>query len=226
MLVVALLASVAEADTDASSLVRSDLERFVRDRVSHDDVRIDVPDLTGFTLDENRFPGTLRTEFSTRAKEPLQGRVPVAVSLYAGDELVKRAVVTPYVRIAEMVVVPVRTLRAGTTLSAEDLVTVERDAARTPNDAVRDLDFAVGMRAKRSLRKEEAIRASSIEGLPIVERGDRVQIILSSGPLVIQSAGKAQEAGSLGEWIRVLNIDSKRELSGRVDREGRVHVAF
>ena len=84
----------------------------------------------------------------------------------------------------------------------------------------------VGLRAKRSLRKHQIFRASQVEGVPLVERGDRVQIVLQAGALRISAAGKAQEAGALGDWIRVLNMDSKRELSGRVDRDGRVHVAF
>lgn len=60
----------------------------------------------------------------------------------------------------------------------------------------------------------------------MVERGDRVTIVLQHGPLLIQTLGKAQETGAAGEWIRVVNLDSKRELSGRIDPEGRVHVAF
>ena len=64
------------------------------------------------------------------------------------------------------------------------------------------------------------------EGVPVVERGDRVLLVLEDGPLRIQATGRAQESGVVGEWIRVRNLDSKRELSGRVDREGRIHVAF
>lgn len=51
-------------------------------------------------------------------------------------------------------------------------------------------------------------------------------LVLQSGALMIQATGQAKERGATGDWIRVVNLDSKRELTGRVDREGRVHVAF
>ncbi|MEM9174257.1 MAG: flagellar basal body P-ring formation chaperone FlgA [Myxococcota bacterium] len=226
----ALAASAAHADAGQKQ-VRKDIERFVRARIASTEAygsrtSIDVPPLGSFTVDRDRYAGPLRTEISTRAPEPLRGRVPLAIALYAGDHLVRRAVVTPYVRRTERVLVPVRDLRTGTILGEGDFTTVDRDANRLPRDVVRDTAEVIGLRAKRSLRKDRVFRASQVEGVPLVERGDRVQIVLQAGALRISAAGKAQEAGALGDWIRVMNMDSKRELSGRVDAEGRVHVAF
>ena len=116
----------------------------------------------------------LRTELSTRVKEPLRGRAPIAVALYADDLLVKRSVVSPYIRRSENVLVPTRDLRVGTILGPGDFVVVERDAARLPRDVVRDPSEVVGLRAKRSLRKDQTFRSSQVEGVPLVERGDRV----------------------------------------------------
>lgn len=225
-----LLVLTAGAD-DGEDRVREDVERFVRARIARTEAEgartsIDVPPLTSFIVDRDRYPGPLRTEISTRAAEPLRGRVPLAVSLYAGDHLVRRAVIAPYVRRTERVIVPARDIRAGQVLAPEDFTRVERDANRLPRDVVRSKAEVTGLRAKRSLRKDRVFRASQVEGVPLIERGDRVQIVLQAGPLRVSAMGKAQEAGALGDWIRVVNVDSKRELSGRVDREGRVHVAF
>ena len=211
--------------------VARDIERFVRARISASEgevgrLSIDLPPLVAFTVDRDHFPGPLRTEITTRAPEPLRGRAPLAVSLYAGDRLVKRSVVTPYLRRTESIVVPRRDLRRGTPLTADDFRTVDRDAARIPRDVIRDVDEVVGLRAKNALRKDRPIRSTQVEGIPLVERGDRVQLVLRAGALQVNATGKAQEAGAFGEWIRVVNVDSKRELSGRVDAEGRVHVAF
>ena len=123
-------------------------------------------------------------------------------------------------------VVPRRDIQRGTVLDPSDFRRVDRDANRLPRDVVRDVAEVIGLRAKRSLRKDGVFRASQVEGIPLVERGDRVQVVLQTGPLSVSAMGRAQETGALGDWIRVLNVDSKRELSGRVDAEGRVHVAF
>jgi len=168
----------------------------------------------------------LRTEISTRAPEPLRGRAPLAVTLYAGETVVNRSVVTPYIRSIERVVVPTRDIRVGDLLDREDFTYVDRDGARLPRDVVRAFEEVEGLRAKRSLRREQTFRASQVEAVPLVKRGDRVQLLLQSGSLRISGSGKAKETGAFGDWIRVVNMDSKRELTGRVDREGRVHVSF
>lgn len=226
----ALVVATALADA-GEKRVRADIERFVRARIERSETSgartsIDIPPLGSFTVDRERHPGPLRTEISTRAAEPLRGRVPLAIALYAGDHLVRRAVVSPYVRTTEKVVVPTRDIQRGAILGASDFASVDRDANRLPRDVVRDVTEVAGLRAKRSLRKDQVFRASQVEGVPLVERGDRVQLVLQTGPLRVSAMGRAQEAGALGDWIRVLNVDSKRELSGRVDAEGRVHVAF
>lgn len=223
---VALVANLAHAEVDAQTQIERDLGRFIRARTQGLSPTIDVPSLTNFSVDRQRFSGPLRTELSTRAREPLHGRVPIVVALYAGDELVKRGVVSPYVRVVERVVVPTRDLRPGSVISRGDLVYVERDASRLPGDVVRDLESMVGKQVRRSLRKDHVFRPSQITRVTLVERGDRVMLVLNAGALQVHAAGRAEEKGSLGEWIRVVNIDSKRELSGRVDEEGRVHVAY
>lgn len=226
----ALVVEAARADA-GEKRVRADIERYVRARIARSEAEgartsIDIPPLGSFTVDRDRHPGPLHTEISTRAAEPLRGRVPLTISLYAGEHLVRRAVVSPDVRRTERVVVPRRDIQRGTVLDPSDFKRVDRDANRLPRDVVRDVEEVIGLRAKRSLRKDGVFRASQVEGIPLVERGDRVQVVLQTGPLSVSAMGRAQETGALGDWIRVLNVDSKRELSGRVDAEGRVHVAF
>jgi flagella basal body P-ring formation protein FlgA len=225
MAFVFLAASVAVADA-GEERVRADLERFLRARVGSGEVSIQFPPLTSFAFDRNRHPGDLRTQLTTRAETPLRGRVPVTVELYAGAELVSRGVISPNIQVSERVVVPTRDLKRGEVLTTEDLRYAERDAARLQSDVVREIDLVLGQRMRRSVRAGRPFRLSQIESVPLVERGDRVMILLESGSLKIQAIGRAQEAGAIGEWIRVLNVDSKREISGRVDHQGAVHVAF
>lgn len=206
--------------------VRADLERFIEARVEDESASIEIPTLRGFDYDVSRVPGELRTELSTRSATPFRGRIAITVALYAGDQLVKRAVVSPYVEIADRVVVTRRSLGRGHVLTEEDLTYSSRDRAATPANAARDLESLVGLRTKRGISGDQVVRSGDFEAVPVVERGDRVTLVLIQGPLLIQAAGLARETGASGEWIRVVNLDSKRELTGRVDGEGRVHVAF
>ncbi|MBY0399077.1 flagellar basal body P-ring formation chaperone FlgA [Myxococcota bacterium] len=225
-----LLASAAGAEDAAASStavrVRADLERFILERVEGEPSSIEIPELRGFDFDTSGTTGEVRTELSTRSPSPLQGRVAISVSLYVGRSLVKRGVVSPYVTMSERVVIAKHALSRGHVVAAEDLASVERDRAKSPGDVARDPALLVGQRARRSVAPDQVLREGDFERVPVVERGDRVTLVLQHGPLSIQALGRAQETGSAGDWIRVVNVESKREVSGRVDSEGRVHVAF
>ena len=216
----------ARAESPAIERVRADLERFVDERIEDPSASVEIPPLRAFDFDLSRMPGEIRTELSSRSATPFRGRVSITVALYAGEVLVKRAVVSPYVEIADRVLVAKRTLARGHVLREDDLVHSSRDRADSPPDAVRDASLIVGLRTKRGIPGNQLVRIGDFEAVPVVERGDRVTLVLIDGPLMIQAAGLARETGASGEWIRVVNLDSKRELTGRIDREGRVHVAF
>ena len=225
-LAVFLVAAPLYAEGAGQAQVRADLMKYMGSRVEDSSATIEIPGLSGFAVDRVRHSGNLRTELSSRSVPPFFGRVPITISLYAGEHLIKRSVVSPYVRVLSKAVVPSRDLRRGEILSMDDLSIVERDEARMPGDALAAIEDAVGLRMKRSVRRGRVLRESALEGVPVIERGDRVTLILRSGLIEIQAIGQSRESGAEGDWIRVVNLDSKRELSGRVARNGQVHVAF
>lgn len=212
--------------TSTAERVRADVERFILERVEGEPSAIEIPELRAFDFAVSGVPGEVRTELSTRSPSPMHGRVAITVSLYVGQQLVKRGVVSPYVTMSDRVVVAKRALARGHVVTPEDLAYADRDRAASPGDVARNAELVVGQRARRSLAADQVLREGDFERVPVVERGDRVTLVLKHGPLVIQTLGKAQETGAAGDWIRVVNVESKREVSGRVDPEGRVHVAF
>lgn len=217
------LPSMAVAES-GEARVRADLQRFLQRGAGGGSV--ELPPLAVFEIDRERHPGPLRTRLSTESDPPFQGRVPVTVELLVGDQVVARHIVSPYVRVLQTAIVPARDLRRGETLGPNDVRVAKVDAARMRGDLVRTVDDVVGRRLKSSVREGRPLRNSQIEVIPVVDRGDRVVLVLESGAIRIQAIGRAQEAGAIGQWIRVLNVDSRREVSGRVDPDGNVHVAF
>ena len=226
LLVALLVAGSVRAEGVGESRVRKDLARFIRARMADTSATIEIPRLAVFSVDRKRHPGALRTEFSSNSKTPYSGRVSVTVSLFAGGELIKKSVISPYIKTMAPAVVAGHDLRRGDVLAADDLMIVDRDEGRMPNDTIGEISQAIGLRMKRSVREGAVLRQNQVEGVPVVERGERVTLILRSGLIEIQAIGRSQEAGVAGDWIRVVNLDSKREISGRVDRNGLVHVAF
>ncbi len=58
----------------------------------------------------------------------------------------------------------------------------------------------------------------------LVKNRDRVAIVVKQGALSISTVGEAQQSGKLGEMIKVLNIDSKQIVSGRVSAANTIEI--
>ncbi len=123
--------------------------------------------------------------------------------------------------------VAARDLPRGALLAEEDVRVERRESRRTPSDASRaDSDAIVGMQLRRSVREGRVLRDRWLEPASTVKRGQVVRLVVRSGGLQILGKGRAVSDGAVGERIRVVNLDSRREIVGRVARDGSVHVGL
>jgi len=58
----------------------------------------------------------------------------------------------------------------------------------------------------------------------IVQRSDSVTIVYQAPGITLTLRGQAQEPGALGDTISVLNVESKRVVSGVVTGPDRINV--
>jgi flagella basal body P-ring formation protein FlgA len=214
----------AAADEAAAQGLGPALEAFLRERSPERIARIDLPPLDALAREAGG-PGR-SVAFTVHPEQKLVGTVPVGVAVFADGVLHSKQVVTAQVQVARAVVVARRTLPSGRTLTADDLALEERAVASPHADALADPAQAISRRLRRSVRAGEPLRAALLMEEQAVRRGDRVKLRLSHGGLVIEAAGRAEEAGQTGEWIRVRNLASMREVLGRIGEDGVVHVAF
>ena len=184
-----------------------------------------VPPLADF-----RLPGVpadrVQVALASHPQARRVGKVPVTVTLSVDGRVLRRGVVNAEVRMSEPVVVALRTVRRGETLSSEHLGIEQRDLSDLPEGFVRDPRDLIGRRATRSIAPGKVLQKGWVETPPVVHRGEVVRMRLEHGPLLIEGRGVARRDGRPGEWIRVLNPESKRELMGRVEGDGVVHVLF
>ena len=87
-----------------------------------------------------------------------------------------------------------------------------------------DLENFLGKKLQRSLRAGTPILLSMVESLPVVQRGERVKIVINSGPLHLTATGLAHSDGALDQVIRVQNINSNKIIYCRVAAPGLVEV--
>lgn len=222
LLVSALAGPAAAGDEglDADSLGRM-IETFVRNRADGAVREISIPTLEHLALAE---AVDYDVALSTHPSQQMAGWVPLTVSVSSGGETLRRGVVTVRVDAERQAVVTSRPLRRGAVIRDQDLLVDPRSVDALPEGWLADPEPVVGKRLRRSLAAGAPLSSEHVEEVPAVRRGQRVKLELRHGSLRIEGFGRAQQDGHPGEWIRVRNLTSKRELTGRVAKNGVVHV--
>ncbi|RTL80289.1 MAG: flagellar basal body P-ring formation protein FlgA [Hyphomicrobiales bacterium] len=89
---------------------------------------------------------------------------------------------------------------------------------------MRTREGLVGKVARRTLLPGQPIPVIAIDNPRLVAVGAQVKIVYAEGGLHIVAYGIAQQAGGVGDVIRIRNQDSGLFLSGRVQSDGSVRV--
>lgn len=213
---------LAVAAQESGAALAPALEAYLRERAAEPVLRVELPPIDGLARDAAR--EGRRVRFSLAPEQPVLGTVPVGVSVWKGDALEQKAVVTAQVVVSRPTVVVRRTLAAGSVIAADDVAVEERAVSSPHADALSDPGAAVSRKLRRGVRAGEPLRAQLLTDATAVRRGDRVKLRLEHGALRIETSGWASESGGIGDWIRVRNVTSQREVLGRIGADGVVHV--
>jgi flagella basal body P-ring formation protein FlgA len=109
-------------------------------------------------------------------------------------------------------------------LKSSDVIVERRPKAEVGNDFA-GRNRAVGMQARRQLRAGQALRLADLAKPDLVQRDQPVMLVYQSAGLYLTIRGKALEGGTEGDVVSVLNLQSKRTVSGIVTGRGQVSVA-
>ena len=117
----------------------------------------------------------------------------------------------------------VRSLNRGEVIKANDLATERRPKAELTSELI-NAEQATGLAAKRPLRSGSVLRPSDLMKPEVVQRNEPVTITYEMPGIVLTARGKALDAGSVGELVAVLNIQSNRTVHATITGPGRVSV--
>jgi flagella basal body P-ring formation protein FlgA len=130
---------------------------------------------------------------------------------------------------------------AGTAIETVEVAVLTRDIERTEmlksSDVAQERrpraevtgepatrDRAVGMQLRRPMRAGTPIRVADIAKPEFVQRDQNVTIIYQVPGLYLTTRGKAIESGAEGDIVSVLNVQTKRTLTGVVTGRGQITV--
>jgi flagella basal body P-ring formation protein FlgA len=109
-------------------------------------------------------------------------------------------------------------------LKSSDVITERRPKAEVGADAA-TRGQAVGMQMRKQLRAGQALKGIDLGKPDLVQRDDNVTLIYETAGLYLTVRGKAVDSGTEGDNVTVLNLQSKRTVSGVVVGRGQVAIA-
>jgi flagella basal body P-ring formation protein FlgA len=143
-------------------------------------------------------------------------------SFVSGDE--RKTIVKAHVQAFGNVVKSKRPLRRKHVMEGEDIYLAKVDIRKIPNGSMSDPEKIVGKSLKRSIAANIPIQENMVQMSRVVGRGMRVNIIVSSNGLNIRATGRTNEKGYVGQPVRVMNLSSKKIISGILVDEKTVKV--
>ncbi len=156
----------------------------------------------------------------------LEGYVRLIAVVYVNGVVKNKVKLSGWVDVFEFVVCTSRNLKRGEIIKKEDAYFVRRNISRISPNILTDMSKVIGLMAKHNIKTDTCLKEWMLEKSPIVDRGDMVTILAKSGDLKITVPGRVLMKGYMGEFIKVQNSMSKKEIYAKVVNSSTVMVDF
>jgi flagellar basal body P-ring formation protein FlgA len=117
-----------------------------------------------------------------------------------------------------------RNVDRGEVLKASDVIVERRPKGEVGGDAAAR-NQVVGMQMRKPMRAGQPLKAADLAKPDLVQRDEDVTLIYDSAGIYLTVRGKATESGTEGDAVNVLNLQSKRTVSGVVVGRRQVAIA-
>lgn len=116
-----------------------------------------------------------------------------------------------------------RSVKVGDVIT-EDLVTVEKRLLTNPREVIISAMQMVGMQAARFLSAGQTVAFADLKKEQVVKKGQMVKAIAGHTYFEVSISAQVEEAGSIGDVIRIKNLDSQKVVAARVIDKGLVRI--
>ena len=155
-------------------------------------------------------------------RKPL-GLFSVKIEYYEDDKKLSKQVKYRIIQYENILIIN-DLVKVKTLVNKEMFHFEKTDVTRLMERPIYDFKEISGLRAKRNLRRGKILTTASLEKVPDIIWGNNLSIIYGSGSFTISADGIALQDGSIGEIIKVKNVQSKKILRGRISKKGVVRI--
>lgn len=154
------------------------------------------------------------------------GRIPMILEIRVNGHFQKKIRMNSRVLVSQQVIKTVRPVRKGDILSTDDIQVESVKTERPWKNAINKIDNALGFEAARSLSIGKILISNYIKKPALGNRGDKILILAEKGGMKITAPGILKEDGYEDAMVRVLNMESKKIIYGRLVDSNTVKVSF
>ncbi len=155
-------------------------------------------------------------------QKPPPGKTAFSVELQDG----KRINATAHVKAYEWVVMSSKSMRKGDYLELTDVYLTLFDVTKIPRGAINKINDAVGKQLSRPVNANTPIVDASLQEKRVVRKGQMVFVVIESPHFIIRTTGEIKNNAYVGGKAKVMNLSSKKVISGVLVDESTVKVEF
>ena len=144
------------------------------------------------------------------------GRIPMILEIRINDQFQKRIRLNTKVLVSQQVIKTKRAVKRGEILSNDEIRVETVQTERPSKNAITNIDHALGYEAARNLSAGKILIPNFIKRPALGNRGDKILIMAQKGGMTITTPGILKEDGYENAMVRVLNIESKKVIYGRL----------
>ena len=170
--------------------------------------------------------GVVSYEVSRISSRRFLGKVAIAVTVRVNDVPARNIRVCGKVEAYRDVLCAARDLRRGDIIHASSLTTAKMPISRIRNRILDTPGSLIGMAVRHAVRAGQPLSSNLVAPPVVVKRGAKVTILAQSPTLTIRVPGRAVEQGAAGDFIRVKNLQSRKEILAQVRDNRTVTVMF
>ena len=170
------------------------------------------------------------TVLATKAPLQVAGGIAPWVGLQQFDLMVRAGeqqsmfTVAAQVTLPTSVVVAMRPIAVGQTISPADVQLQQSQGIRATETTCQRLEDVLGQQATRPIAAGALIETSVLRSPLLVRRGDLVVVIARSAGVQVTTRGKSREDGSHGELVEIEPLGSKGKFVARVSGSQQVEI--
>lgn len=147
----------------------------------------------------------------------------VMVPVYSAKNSSTKAWIVVEVKRYQKVPVLNQSVKYGEVITPE-MLTIEKRELLNVRDTYLSATGLEGMQAVRFLNAGQMIQFSDVKREQILKKGQMVKAIVGSPSFEVAISAEAQEAGAVGEVVKVKNLDSQKVFAAKIVERGVVRI--